>query len=58
MLPPYNDFFKVGVSSAGNHDNNIYNQPDLWDRLSREATGRTLLSSLRIKHVPADPSLN
>ncbi|MBX7134578.1 MAG: DPP IV N-terminal domain-containing protein [Fimbriimonadaceae bacterium] len=25
MLPPYNDFFKVGVSSAGNHDNNIYN---------------------------------
>jgi dipeptidyl-peptidase-4 len=26
MLPPYNDFFKVGVSSAGNHDNNIYNQ--------------------------------
>ncbi len=26
MLEPYNDFFKVGVSSAGNHDNNIYNQ--------------------------------
>jgi dipeptidyl-peptidase 4 len=26
MLPPYNDFFKVGVSSAGNHDNNVYNQ--------------------------------
>lgn len=25
MLPPYNDFFKVGVASAGNHDNNIYN---------------------------------
>lgn len=25
MLPPYNDFFKVGVSSSGNHDNNIYN---------------------------------
>ncbi|MBX3095427.1 MAG: S9 family peptidase [Fimbriimonadaceae bacterium] len=25
MLPPYNDFFKVGVSSAGNHDNNVYN---------------------------------
>jgi dipeptidyl aminopeptidase/acylaminoacyl peptidase len=24
--PPYNDFFKVGVSSSGNHDNNIYNQ--------------------------------
>lgn len=28
MLPPYNDFFKVGVSSSGNHDNNIYN--DNW----------------------------
>ena len=26
MQPPYNDFFKVGVSSSGNHDNNIYNQ--------------------------------
>ena len=25
MVPPYNEFFKVGVSSAGNHDNNIYN---------------------------------
>jgi dipeptidyl-peptidase 4 len=26
LVPPYNDFFKVGVSSAGNHDNNVYNQ--------------------------------
>ncbi len=26
MLPPYNTFFKVGVSSSGNHDNNVYNQ--------------------------------
>lgn len=26
LLEPYNTFFKVGVSSAGNHDNNIYNQ--------------------------------
>jgi dipeptidyl aminopeptidase/acylaminoacyl peptidase len=26
MLPPYNSFFKVGVSSSGNHDNNVYNQ--------------------------------
>ncbi|MCW5943033.1 MAG: DPP IV N-terminal domain-containing protein [Fimbriimonadaceae bacterium] len=26
LLPPFNDFFKVGVSSAGNHDNNVYNQ--------------------------------
>ena len=25
VVPPYNDFFKVAVSSAGNHDNNIYN---------------------------------
>jgi len=26
LVPPYNDFFKVAVSSAGNHDNNVYNQ--------------------------------
>jgi dipeptidyl aminopeptidase/acylaminoacyl peptidase len=26
MLPPYNEFFKVGVSESGNHDNNVYNQ--------------------------------
>ncbi len=25
LQPPYNEFFKVGVSSAGNHDNNVYN---------------------------------
>jgi dipeptidyl aminopeptidase/acylaminoacyl peptidase len=25
LVPPYNEFFKVGVSSAGNHDNNVYN---------------------------------
>ena len=28
LLPPYNDFFKAGVSESGNHDNNIYN--DNW----------------------------
>ena len=26
LLPPFNTFFKVGVSESGNHDNNIYNQ--------------------------------
>lgn len=26
LEPGYNDFFKVGVSESGNHDNNIYNQ--------------------------------
>ena len=26
LLPPYNEFFKAGASSAGNHDNNVYNQ--------------------------------
>ena len=25
LLPPFNEFFKVGVSESGNHDNNIYN---------------------------------
>jgi dipeptidyl-peptidase 4 len=28
LLPPYNKFFKVGVSSSGNHDNNVYG--DYW----------------------------
>ncbi|MDY3555472.1 DPP IV N-terminal domain-containing protein [Gemmata sp. JC717] len=28
LQKPYNDFFKVAVASAGNHDNNIYN--DNW----------------------------
>jgi dipeptidyl aminopeptidase/acylaminoacyl peptidase len=28
LQPPYNDFFKAAVASAGNHDNNIYN--DNW----------------------------
>ncbi len=28
LVPPYNDFFKVGVSSSGNHDNNVYG--DYW----------------------------
>jgi hypothetical protein len=26
LAKPYNDFFKVGWSESGNHDNNIYNQ--------------------------------
>jgi len=26
LLPPFNEFFKVGWSESGNHDNNIYNQ--------------------------------
>jgi dipeptidyl aminopeptidase/acylaminoacyl peptidase len=25
LVPPFNTFFKAGVSSAGNHDNNVYN---------------------------------
>ena len=40
LMPPYNDFFKVGVSSAGNHDNNVYNQN--WSEQHhglRETTG-------------------
>jgi dipeptidyl aminopeptidase/acylaminoacyl peptidase len=41
MLPPYNDFFKVGVSSSGNHDNNIYNQnwSEQYHGLKTVATG-------------------
>jgi dipeptidyl aminopeptidase/acylaminoacyl peptidase len=28
LQKPYNDFFKVGVSTSGNHDNNVYG--DYW----------------------------
>ena len=49
MLPPYNEFFKVGVSESGNHDNNIYNN---WMNLHvpvkdiEQSTGYNLLSAL------------
>lgn len=41
LQKPYNDFFKAAVASAGNHDNNIYN--DNW---SERYHG--------LKEVPAD----
>src|SRR5262245_48190639 len=41
LQKPYNEFFKVAVASAGNHDNNIYN--DNW---SERYHG--------LKEVPAD----
>jgi dipeptidyl aminopeptidase/acylaminoacyl peptidase len=28
LVPPFNEFFKVGVASNGNHDNNVYS--DYW----------------------------
>jgi len=36
LKPPYNRFFKVGVASSGNHDNNIYNAnwSERWHGLS------------------------
>lgn len=42
LQKPFNDFFKVAVASAGNHDNNIYN--DNW---SERYHG--------LKEVPIDP---
>ncbi|HUF28561.1 MAG TPA: DPP IV N-terminal domain-containing protein [Gemmatimonadaceae bacterium] len=56
LQPPYNDFFKVGVSSAGNHDNNIYNQnwseqhhglKTIVQRRDSAAAGRTRASAER-----------
>ena len=44
LKPPYNRFFKVGVASAGNHDNNIYNAnwSERWHGLNarEQAAGR------------------
>lgn len=47
MLPPYNEFFKVGVSSAGNHDNNIYNQnwSEQYHGLAEVITAATVAST-------------
>src|SRR5438270_6817376 len=33
LQKPYNEFFKVAVASAGNHDNNIYNNS--WSEIGR-----------------------
>lgn len=60
MQPPYNDFFKVGVSSAGNHDNNIYNQN--WSEQNhglkeiRELKDGEFVSKFEIK-VPTNTEL-
>ena len=47
MLPPYNEFFKVGVSSSGNHDNNIYNQnwSEQYHGLAEIITAATTVAS-------------
>lgn len=34
------------------------NGEDLWERVTREIAATTVYSSLNIKHVPTDPSLN
>jgi dipeptidyl-peptidase-4 len=38
LVPPYNEFFKVGVASNGNHDNNIYS--DYWAEQNHGLTVR------------------
>ena len=68
MLPPYNDFFKVGVSSSGNHDNNIYNQnwsennhglkmvPVKKDTSARGRAGRIAAGGVTQQSAAAAPS--
>ncbi len=37
----------------------VFSSPDdLWLRVTRQIVGSTLISTLNIKHVPPDPSLN
>ena len=67
LREPYNDFFKVGVSTAGNHDNNIYNNS--WSERyhglkiassrssSRSSRSSSTRSSTRGSY-PADPPAN
>jgi dipeptidyl-peptidase-4 len=51
LQKPYNDFFKVGIATSGNHDNNIYNnswseryhglkEVEVKDEQQSQATGR------------------
>ena len=57
LLPPYNDFFKVGVSSSGNHDNNVYNAN--WSEQHhglKEVTAKDGTKSFQIK-VPTNAEL-
>jgi dipeptidyl aminopeptidase/acylaminoacyl peptidase len=58
LVPPYNDFFKVGVSSAGNHDNNVYNQN--WSEsnhgLKEVRTRSTTTTVAAVDSVAAPPS--
>ena len=61
LTPPYNEFFKVGVSSSGNHDNNIYNQN--WSeqyhglREVDATTGRTMAEEQNDGGAPADTNM-
>lgn len=53
LLPPYNDFFKVGWSESGNHDNNIYNQN--WSEWNHGVRVVSKEDSARIARGSANP---
>ncbi len=67
LLPPYNEFFKVGVSSSGNHDNNIYNSnwseqhhglkqtTSLFDSGSGSSTTKSTPDEDWVSEVTTDP---
>jgi putative transcriptional regulator len=43
---------------AATQDHIFLPEAELWERVTRQAADAALLSTLRIKHIPADPRLN
>ena len=57
LVPPYNEFFKVGVSESGNHDNNIYGYTwaEQYHGLTEvDASGKTITED---SSAPADTTV-
>jgi dipeptidyl aminopeptidase/acylaminoacyl peptidase len=67
LVKPYNDFFKVAVASAGNHDNNVYNNgwaeryhgmkelPGLKEEAAKEDTKKEFKGGFRKKGGEGPP---
>ncbi len=45
-------------TAVATEDHIFRSEKDLWEELMRHLAGNDLLSTLNIKHVPSDPSLN
>jgi putative transcriptional regulator len=46
------------LSANPTYDHIFQTHRNLWEKLIKQISGRKLLSTLKIKHVPSDPSMN